>query len=303
MKMTSTHDLSFDQADTASACDTAPPTPTRRTVGRFRETPQIRLLRSAFGAMSAIAPGLTAHIGYRLLAKPPRASERRWQRELRERAHASGLNFAGGQIALYEWGNQTDPTVLVMAGYRVVSFDAPAHGASSGRQTDLIQFAGAVHAVAQHIGPIHTLMAHSFGVAMALFARRDWGVEAQRQVYFSCFDHCTWITNTFAQYVGVSATVVERMQQMMVDRHGGRFTWNQLSVVEMLRRTKQPTLLVHDQDDGEIPFQHSVVLHRVMPQSELHATSGLGHHRLLGNASVINRVVEFVSEKPEGHEL
>jgi pimeloyl-ACP methyl ester carboxylesterase len=289
--------------------------PARRTVGRFRETRSVKLMRSLFGTLSTLTPELAAHIGYRVLAKPPSATERHWQRELRQRARTTHLPFAKGRIAVYEWG--CGPTVLmvhgwgarathmgrmidplVQQGYRVVAFDAPAHGHSSGTNTDLIEFAGAVHAVAQHAGTIHTLIAHSFGAAMALFAQRDWNVQTQQQIYISSFDHCLWFTEAFGQYIGIKPAVLERMRQMMMKRHNGQFSWEQLSVVEMLRRTTQPTLLIHDQEDGEIPFEHSVALFRAAPYAEMHATCGLGHHRLLGNAEVISRVLRFVAASP-----
>lgn len=302
MSITSTYDFSKTNRQA----------PERKTVGRFKESPQIKLVRTVFKAMSVLTPGISARIGYRLLCTPPSGHERSWQRELRERASTSQLSYADEQLRLYEWG--TGPTVLmvhgwgacathmgrmidplVKAGYRVVAFDAPAHGHSTGSTVDPIQFAGAIHAVANHIGDIHTLIAHSFGVAMALLARRDWSLEAHKQVYISGINHCKWITDMFANYSGASDKVIERMQQIMIERYSGRFIWDQLSVVEMLRRTKEATLLIHDQDDGEIPFEHSVALHKAARMSDLQLTKGLGHHRLLGDAAVIQSVVDFVS--------
>lgn len=69
---------------------------------------------------------------------------------------------------------------LVSAGFKVVAFDAPAHGESSGRTTDLVESASAIAAVAAHTGPLHAVLAHSFGASMALYAQRDWGVQAPR---------------------------------------------------------------------------------------------------------------------------
>ncbi len=285
--------------------------PQKRAVGRFRESGRVKLLRAAFRGIAALSPSAAAHLGYQILARPPRAAERYWQVDLRLRANHSMLRFGKGWLAVYEWG--VGPTVLmvhgwgarsthmgrmidplVRAGFRVVSFDAPAHGDSTGKTTDLLEFAAAVGAVAQFAGPIHTLLAHSFGVAMALLARKDWGVPAQRQILISSFDHCIWFSEAFGKYIGVRPAVVERMRQMMADRYDGRFNWNDASVVEMLRRARRPTLLIHDEDDEEIPVGHSMALLQGAPHAELLVTSGLGHHRLLGNREVIERAVAFV---------
>lgn len=286
--------------------------PETRTAGRFRETRKIKVARGAFGVLSRMAPALAAHLTYALLARPPRAPEKIWQQTLREQAHTTWLPLGKGEIAVYEWG--AGPVVLMVhgwgarathmgklvaplveAGFRVVAFDAPAHGNSSGRSTDLVAYAAAVAAVARHAGPVHALLAHSFGVAMALYARRDWGITARRQVLISSFHHCKWFTEAFGQYAGMTPDVLERARQKMVDLYQGRLDWDRLSVVEMLRRTPQPTLIIHDREDGEVPFAHSLALMQAAPQARFYATSGLGHHRLLGHADVLRQVVGFVS--------
>lgn len=285
----------------------------RGSAGRFRETGSMRLLRATLGAVSKLSPALAAHAGYRLLATPPRIAERPWQRELRQRAVASRLQFGADTLAVYQWGASAAPTLLlvhgwgarathlgrmieplVSAGFRVVAFDAPAHGHSDGRATDLVEFAGAVHAVAQFAGDLHGVIAHSFGAAMALLAARDWGMAPRRQVLISAFDHCKWFCTAFGQCAGLPPAVVERMRHILVERYNGRFDWDQSSVVEMLRLGNRPTLLIHDEEDPEIPYAHSLALLRGAPRARLHATRGLGHHRLLGDPSVIREVLRFV---------
>lgn len=289
----------------------------RRTVGRFRESPRTSLLRGSLGSLGRLAPALAAQIGYRLLATPPYAMERPWQRQLRENAAVTRrVEIGDGSVAVFEWGALSSPAILmvhgwgsrathlgrmfeplVAGGFRVVAFDAPAHGFSSGKRTDLIGFAGAIHAVAQASGPLHAIIAHSFGAAMALLAMRDWGTDARRLVLISAFEHCRWFCDAFGRYAGLPPVVLDRMRQMLVDRHNGRIDWNRLSVVEMLRAANRPTLLVHDEDDLEIPFSHGIALSEGAPHATLHVTRGFGHHRVLGQAPVIERVAAFVGDR------
>lgn len=293
-----------------------PTTEPRRTVGRFRESPQAKALRAVLGTLGRLAPAFAARVGYRLLSTPPYAKERPWQEQLRDTATASRrVEIGDGSVAVFEWGALTRPTILmvhgwggrathlgrmieplVARGFRVVAFDAPAHGHSSGKRTDLIAYAAAIHAVAQASGRLHAIIAHSFGAAMALLAMRDWGTDTQRLVLISAFEHCRWFCDAFGRYAGLSPAVVDRMRQMLVERHGGRVDWNRMSVAEMLRTTNRPTLLVHDEDDGEIPFSHSIALLQSAPNATMHVTRGFGHHRLLGQATVIDRIGAFIGE-------
>ncbi|HMI90586.1 MAG TPA: alpha/beta fold hydrolase, partial [Polyangiales bacterium] len=92
----------------------------------------------------------------------------------------SRISFRDGSLSVSEWGR--GPAVLlvhgwnghsgqltelvaplVAAGRRVVAFDQPAHGRSSGQRATLIDFAGAVRAVADAVGPLDAIVAHSLG--------------------------------------------------------------------------------------------------------------------------------------------
>jgi pimeloyl-ACP methyl ester carboxylesterase len=289
--------------------------PQRRDVGRFRETRKMKIARWAFGRLSVFAPGIAARLAYRALATPPTSAERTWQAKLRQEAKVTKLQFGAGHINVYEWG--IGPSVLmvhgwgarathmgkmiaplVVAGYRVISFDAPAHGDSSGKHTEPVEFAAAVHAVVKQVGHVHVAITHSFGAAGALLAQRDWGDIADNFVLVSPIESCMWFTEMFREYAGVSAAVMARARQIVVDRYNGRFLWERMSVVDLVRSARRPTLLIHDRDDAEIPFAHSTAILEAGNHVERHATSDLGHHRLLGDSRVIARVVKFVKEKP-----
>jgi pimeloyl-ACP methyl ester carboxylesterase len=284
--------------------------PVIREVGRFREKPGLRLVRGIFKTLSVIAPPVATHLGYRLLATPPRFDERTWQTALRKSAKRSIVVVGRRKVCVYEWG--AGPTVLMVhgwgarathmgrmieplveAGYRVVSFDAPAHGESEGRKTDLVEFADAVNTVANFAGEIDTLIAHSFGAAMALMTQRDWGMTVKKQVLVSTFESCQWFIDEFAKYIGASRQVVRAMQEKMAAPYAGRFDWNRVSLVDMLALSRVSTLLVHDTTDGEIPFQHSATLATAGSHVSIYVTHDLGHHRLLGSPDVHHRVVEF----------
>ena len=116
---------------------------------------------------------------------PEPAREQEWL------ASAQRLEFVhrGRPLAVYSWGE--GPTVLlvhgwhgrgtqlgafaaplVSAGYRVVAFDAPAHGRTPGHATDLPEVSGTLLAVANAFPPLHGVTAHSFGTVRTLVAIR-----------------------------------------------------------------------------------------------------------------------------------
>jgi pimeloyl-ACP methyl ester carboxylesterase len=292
----------------------APQPATPRRAGRFAPSRGLRIVRGIYGVLCRVAPAVAAPLAYAQLATPPRAAPRDWHLALRQQAVAQRLPFAGGELAVLSWGK--GPVVLmvhgwgsqathmgrmvgplVSAGFRVVAFDAPAHGESTGRATDLVQFASAIAAVAAHAGPLHAVLAHSFGGAMALYAQRDWGVLAPRMVLVSSFDHCNWFTDAFADHVGLTPGVLARVRERLVRLYGGRLDWARMSVVDMLRASDAQTLVVHDEDDDEIPFEHGLALAAARTGVTFKRTRGYGHHLVLRSASVIDDVVRFIGHK------
>lgn len=296
--------------------ETAAPLQPQRA-GRFAQTRGISAVRHVFGVLCRFTPALAAHLAYAQLARPPRPALGERHMALRKQARVRRLPVGPNKLAVYEWGE--GPAILMVhgwgshathmgrmigplvdAGFRVVAFDAPAHGKSSGGATDIVQFANAVAVVARHVGPLHCVIGHSFGAAMAMHAARDWGMATGKMVLVSSFSHCNWFLQMFAEHVGLTPDVLERMRQMLVRLYGGRLNWSRMSVVDMARQAGFPMLFVHDEDDEEIPFDHGLALAAALRDAEFMATRGLGHHRVVRHHEVIRRVVAFTSQAPQG---
>ncbi len=305
------------QSPPAAASAAPPPVPVRR-VGRFAERRGGALVRAGYRVLCRGTPALAAALAHRQLATPPRAPLGRWPAAIREHTRTWRVRSGAGDIAVYEWGH--GPAVLlvhgwgadatrmgrlvaplVRAGCRVVAFDAPAHGRSSGHQTDMVAFANAVALVARRVGPLQAVIGHSFGAAMSLYAARDWGLSSTRLVLISAFEHCDWFLSLFAGHVGLTPAVLQRVRERFAQRYSGRFDWSRMSVRAMARDSDRPALLVHDRDDAEVPFEHGLGLAYAMDGAQFLATRGLGHQRVLRSPDVIRRVVAFVSSPEVAH--
>src|SRR5689334_378119 len=180
--------------------------PDKRTVVRSKNA--VRLTKAALQAAFVLSEELGLRLAERLFTSP-----RRFRRPDRERAVlASGREFTidvalhsprwRGQrqrVTAWRWGY--GPAVLlvhgwegrgaqlgsfveplVRAGLSVVAFDAPAHGDSAGRRLYLTEMADCVVDVARAVGPLHAIIAHSFGAAAVLLAHHRGTVDVARNV-------------------------------------------------------------------------------------------------------------------------
>src|SRR5881296_2089526 len=185
----------------------------------------LRLTRAAFGAVQRASPRLAALWAERIFCTPPRRpiSERmaRWLRE----AQRFTVRVGGRRVAVWSWGERGPGVLLVhgwgsrgarfvdlggallASGFRVVTFDAPGHGASSGRLSSGPEFARAAHAVVNAVGPVSAVVGHSLGgFASALAIER--GLAARRSVFISPSANVNTYSAQFASLLGVRDPVM-----------------------------------------------------------------------------------------------
>jgi pimeloyl-ACP methyl ester carboxylesterase len=287
-----------------------PKTKRKESTG-FAHTPALSAVRKSFHVLGAVAPGLGARLAYKLFFTPQRHSTPSWETRLNKTAEVIKLDFNGGTLNALSWGH--GPTLLLIhgwggratqmgafvnpltnAGFRVVGLDAPAHGASSGRQTDMVQYAAAIDAIRQQVAPVTAIIAHSLGAACALLSMERHKFQVEKLILIGTPASAIWVTEAFAKVLGIPDHVMRRMRARLEKRYGNTFTWEDLSIESMLSRTRIPTLLIHDKSDAEIPYWNAEKLVKCNLSCELITTEGQGHRRILRNDHVVSKSLEFL---------
>ena len=288
-----------------------------KSTARFFSSPGVNLVRLAMKTIDRVSPALAGRLTYAMISSPPRYQPKPSELVLRASAHKWKIPFQDGWLQCYRWGKgpvclfvhcwggrgtQAEDMIrqLTQNGMSVVSFDHPAHGLSSGKTAEMVRMAAAVTAVVQNIGPVHTLIGHSLGVAASAIALRDnaahQALDVGRLVSISSLTHCIWFTEVVAEFLGISVKTVARARRIVDDSYAQPVGWEDLSVVDMMSRLTLPILLIHDYDDLEIPFEHGVKISRALPKAQFLATTGQGHRRILKAPAVLDLVTQFARE-------
>lgn len=232
---------------------------------------------------------------------------------LREGA-AFEVPFEGGRLRAWRWGE--GPAVLLVhgwggrggqmtpfvaplraAGFSVVAFDGPAHGGSHGRIASVPLFAKAVHAVAGHVGSVRGLVAHSMGAAGSAVALAE-GLRVDASVFVGPPRNPAHFFQEFADALGLSETQGLKVRRRVEERLGVPF--DQFDLPRFAGALEVPLLVIHDEDDKEVPWVHGEAVARAWPAAELVTTSGLGHRRVLRDEAVHARTVAFLADRMAG---
>lgn len=277
--------------------------------GRFSRF-VISTLRWIFRHFWNFSPEMATRTAVWLFTKPKRSAVFPGESQLLSQAKSYFLASHGYELAVMEWGS--GPTVLcvhgwssrgirfktligrlVKSGYRVVVFDAPAHGRSSGSHTDVMDYAHAIRAVALNAGSIHALVAHSFGAAATLLALEK-GLKIRKAVFFSALNGMRGPIDYLAGKLGFSDPMRERVKHSFEKKfHRNIDSLEAIHIVPQLETP--PLLIIHDKYDPVLPFHNALDLASVWKNSGLLTTHGIGHEATLDALTVINKVLDFLA--------
>ncbi len=228
------------------------------------------------------------------------------------------LPFEGQNLSGYAWGS--GPAVLLVhgwnsrashlaplgrmlakAGFRVVAFDQPAHGRSlkeaGANRSSLPEFTRAVASVAGSLGPLHALVGHSLGAAASALAAGGSVIipgirtATERLVLISSPAGTTSIIDSFCRNNGVE----DRKEELIHGLEAGYgFPLQAYAIEPALRRYPGRVMIVHDQQDAEVPVSDAQILAAACPSAQLLVTQGAGHGEILGSRTMLKAVREFL---------
>jgi pimeloyl-ACP methyl ester carboxylesterase len=268
------------------------------------------MLRTAFRTVGAVAPGVAGRWAENIFCRPPRNEARPLEEAFLATGTRHTLQSEEQDVAVWVWSEgpvvvlahgwggragrfSTLAQALLDAGFRVVLFDAPAHGASMGRLASLPQFSRALRVVADAMGPVHGLVGHSLGGAAVSLAMRN-GLHARRAVLLSSPADVVLFSRAFAQHLRIPPRAHNVMRRNLESRL--QFRWEELHVPTLARHMTSPALIIHDREDPDVPYAHGEEIAAAWPGAELLTTTGLGHRAVLRDPGVIQRTIAFLSD-------
>jgi pimeloyl-ACP methyl ester carboxylesterase len=187
---------------------------------------------------------------------------------------------------------------LLPRGYDVFSFDARAHGLSSGSAcTYGLHERHDVSRALDAVGASRAiLLGHSLGAAVALQAAAvDPRVTAV--VAASAFSDLPTIVRERARWLLLPGSYVEAALARAGEE--ARFSPADASPLALADRIAVPVLLLHGAADGKTPPSHSQRIHAALRgPRRLVQLPGVGHDEILGREEAWREIVSFLEDSP-----
>jgi pimeloyl-ACP methyl ester carboxylesterase len=277
----------------------------------------LTLLRTTLNTASLLAPGLTGRAAFGVFVRP-RGRSRLRPTEARALAEArtGHLTVNANKVVTYRWGDGRRPVLLVhgwesrasrLAGFATalrdkgltpLAFDAPGHGESAGRTTNILEYREIIRQLSAGYGPFEAVVAHSFGFAATCLALRDAEVRADRVVGIGGVAELGYLVEGFCAGLGLHDRLKRELRRRTQDMFlpDERDVWRRFSATHRPEEIGLPILLVHDDNDETVPVAQSLAVAAAHgDRARLVTTRGLGHRRILADPDVVSLVAGFAA--------
>ena len=185
-------------------------------------------------------------------------------------------------VLLHGWGSHaarfaTFVAPLRAAGFSVIGIDAPAHGTSPGRLSDLPRFRDSLAEVLRRHTPVHAVIGHSLGGGAVLTVLAETAEYHPKKIcLFGVPSDMDFILGSFAMMLGLKYAARASLRERFKAHFGRPAT--AISTAAAAASVRIPVLIVHDEDRqcraycprrrtrGRYPARHDVAHAGTRPQ-------------------------------------
>ena len=261
--------------------------------------------------ISLISPKLITLFAAKLFTTPikhkiPKREVEMDKNSIQKTIHIPAINK---EIVVYNYGSSTNKILLihgwsgrgtqlfkiadelVKAGYSTVSFDAPAHGKSPGKTTIMVDFIDSILEIDKQFGPFTAAIGHSLGGMSVLNAMKK-GLKVNHAVVIGSGDIVEDIIDDFIAKLRLKPTIGKLLSLHFEKKYKEKM--NDYSAFLAAEKVTVPVLVIHDNNDAEVPVSAGIHIHKYLKNGTLFLTDGLGHRKILGNQKVIEKTIQFI---------
>lgn len=196
--------------------------------------------------------------------------------------------WAGRSTQLFMIANK-----LLENGFMVISFDGPAHGKSTGKTSNLLEYIEAIKELNKEYGPFYAAIGHSFGGMGILNAQAENGFF-ERLITIGSGDKVSDILTNFGINLGLKKSFGNRLKNHVEKKW--RLKVDDYASNHAAKKIESPVMVLHDSLDGDVHVSSALNIRQSLKRGSLLITNGLGHTKILRSKEIINTIVEFLKQ-------
>lgn len=270
------------------------------------------LTKMSLKIISFLSPALAARLSWKLFSTPRLKKSPR--QSFLKLAQVEYLDHKGHKISTYIHNPQGSETILLVHGwegqasdfnslllslldhrFKVISFDAPAHGLSEKKRTHAIDFSQIIQALAKKHGNFKAIISHSMGgFASSHALAHSPEAISEKLITIGAPNKLTTIIHNFISFMELGYQTELELLKYIEKRF--KLRTDQASTAQYAQMAaKTQKLFVHDEYDRQVPIERLDELLEFNPTAKTLKTYSLGHNRILRDSSTIKKIVDFLN--------
>lgn len=194
----------------------------------------------------------------------------------------------GWESNAFRWRNLIEK--LQEHQFNIITFDAPAHGASSGKYLHVPVYESCTTALIQKYKPQYVI-GHSIGGLSLLYSQYKTPQPfVTKLVSLGAPSDLSDIMNNYQKLVGFNQRVYKGLDLYFQERFS--FGISDFSMAQLVKDIDKQGLLIHDKQDKIAPYQAALDLQKNWKNAKLITTEGLGHS--LHQEHVNEQIISFL---------
>lgn len=274
----------------------------------------LKLVKFRFRVLSIVAPKIAAKKALKIFQKPHFQKIREREKNFLNNANIIRVKHDPEDIIIYEMGDKAGKPVLMVhgwdsnpgslsgiaeelakSGFHIYSLNVPAHGISEQKVTNMLDVSLIIVEILRQLEKYNSIsiVTHSFGSGAVSFALEINQKKVDNLVFVTSPDKLIDIFKDFANTIGLNKKAYKMMIELTENRFDKKF--DDMEISKALTNVMfDKLLLVHDKEDKVLPFENIKRINRKNPKSEIFATEGKGHYRILWDEEIISKIVNFL---------
>ncbi|WP_452219578.1 alpha/beta fold hydrolase [Lacinutrix salivirga] len=271
--------------------------------------PIIKIIGNSLNAISYISPRYASKQALNLFATPRKGRVSESQKTFLDTSEAFQLHYKNLNIATYQWKG-SGQTILLAHGwesnsqrweplinvlkkyeYNIIAMDAPAHGASGGKQFNAILYSECINVVAKHFNP-QIIIGHSVGGMAAGFYQYNYqNKNLEKLILLGAPSEFTGVFKRYVDMMGYNERIENGLNSLVLKRF--KFKPSYFSLANFVKAIDTKTLIIHDTNDKIIPYNDAELIANSHKNATFVSTNGFGHG--LRNDEVNTHILDFIT--------
>lgn len=179
-------------------------------------------------------------------------------------------------------------------GYEVFTFDAPAHGLSSGKRLNTYMYSEVIASLIKTYGIFDAYISHSLGgLALMLTLEKLPQAKPPKVVLIAPATESTTAADNFFSILQLPGGLRMAFEELIFKMRNQPLSW--YSVSRVLPFITADILWIHDEDDPTTPIKDVIPIVALKPKNvQFYFTKGLGHSRIYRDQTVTKLIADFL---------